>query len=95
MIPEMPLSDMDRALSAVRRMMEARAALQMMLKSDYPGFINGWKMAIQEAMHDRKKSAMEVLCDMAERQRDQLFLLAMLAATLELIEDDAQWAGEA
>jgi hypothetical protein len=89
----MQLNRVECALDMVERMLRARAAAQLLLKDKYGLIIGGFKSQFRENMAEEKKSPVEILCDRAEKVTDQNTLIWMLAATIELVEEDARCAG--
>jgi hypothetical protein len=87
------LNSIDRALSMTAKMLNARASLQVLLGNGYQSFVKGWVALIRERKRERGCSPIEIMCDLAEKERDQMLLLAMLAATLEVVEEEARKAG--
>lgn len=86
----MNLNHVESALEAAERMVRARAALQSMFGEEYPKIIRPWVHEIEEKMARKQKSPVEVLCDMAEQELDQMLQLMMLAATLEVVTRQAR-----
>ena len=83
-------NNIERALDSVSRMIQARAALQTILRGDYKNIVSAWINAIKEAMRNTGKSPVEVLCMLSEKETSGMILLGLLAATLEIIEEEAR-----
>ena len=88
-----PLSRLDRAVEVVQRMLRARAALQLILGNKYCRVVPGWASFIKEKMQLEKKSPIEVVCDLAEREFDSYRQLILLAAAIEVVEEEARACG--
>jgi hypothetical protein len=84
------LNRIEEALEITNRMIEARAAAQQILAKKYWTIVQPWKDSIREMMAATGKGPVEVCCDILKDSTSGMLMLEVLAATLEVIEEDAR-----
>ncbi len=89
----MEFTQIQKTLKATHYMLQARATLKEMHRDGYLSVVKGWIDAIREHRTRTGQSPVEILCRMIENERNEWLQLAMLAATLEIIEEDARISG--
>lgn len=84
------LNPVEQALEMTDRMIRARAALHVLLGDKYGTIVRGWKSAIREKM-DRENGDLFSVCHaMLVDQFDGRLQLEILAAALEVLEEDVR-----
>jgi hypothetical protein len=88
--PDIRLNHVERAIDVTTKMLEARASLQLLLKDEYYKSVSGWVAYLKEKMQLQKKSVMETVCDLADREFDTFRILLLMAAAIEVVEEQAR-----
>jgi hypothetical protein len=86
----MAITRVERVREFANRMLEARTSLQILFEARYQEKVCGNKAGIRNAMRIEGKSAFEVCERLIEFKNGALTQLEILAATLEIIEEDAR-----